>query len=109
MAKKSAKSTLPRILGARVLVRADPDEVKTPGGIVLPASAIKQGEMEIDTRRGVILEVGEGRFNEHTCEFVGSEFEPEQRVVFYGSTVEIDHEGEKLLIVPEGQILAVLS
>ncbi|MBN2578358.1 MAG: co-chaperone GroES [Pirellulales bacterium] len=89
-------------VGANVVVKRMKAEAKTAGGVVLPESARKK------PRQGRILSVGDGRLLPD-----GSRATPQvgegDRVLFdpfAGAEVLIN--GEKLLIISENEILAVV-
>lgn len=90
-------------LGEKVVVRRVDADAVTAGGIVLPDMARQKPE------QGRVLSVGDGRLLPD-----GSRAQPQvvegDRVLFTryaGSEVVID--GEELLILDEGEILAVLA
>ena len=90
-------------LGDKVVVRPMEAEETTAGGIVLPDTAQEK------PRQGRIRSVGDGRLNQD-----GSRSDHEvtegDRVLYSqysGTAVEVD--GESLLIMSEGDILAIVS
>jgi chaperonin GroES len=90
-------------LGANVVVkRIDADE-RTAGGIVLPENSREK------PREGRVLSVGDGR-----CLADGSRL-PHQvregdRVVFAGyAGVEVEVDGESMLIMNEDEIMAIVT
>ena len=90
-------------LGDKVVVRPMEAEETTAGGIVLPDTAQEK------PRQGRILSVGDGRLNQD-----GSRSDHEvtegDRVLYSqysGTAVEVD--SESLLIMSEGDILAIVS
>jgi chaperonin GroES len=92
-----------RPLSDRILVKRVASEEKTKGGIIIPDSA-KEKPLE-----GLVVSVGPGFVRED-----GSRREPVvkagDRVLFGrydGSEVKID--GEELLILREGDVLAVIE
>jgi len=87
----------------KVVVRRSTAEAKTAGGIVLPESAQRR------PKQGRVLSVGDGRLLKD-----GSRAKPQvnegDRVLFddyAGAEVNVD--GEKLLVLDETEILAVLD
>ena len=90
-------------IGDKIVVkRLEADEV-TAGGIVLPSSA--QGKPQ----KGRIVSVGEGRRAKD-----GNRVPPQvaegDRVVFSAySGTEIELDGQKILIMDEGDIVAILD
>ncbi len=90
-------------VGDKVIIRRIEEEETTRGGIVLPDTARET------SRIGRVLSVGDGRRLAD-----GSRYPPQvqegDRVLFdqYSGT-EVDVDGEPLLIVSEGEILAVLE
>ncbi len=90
-------------LSDKVIVRRLEGEEQTAGGIVLPDSARQQPQI------GRVLSVGDGR-RLPDGSLVPHQVHEGERVVFEryaGNEVEID--GEKLLIMREDDILAVLE
>ena len=92
-----------RPLHDRVLVRREEEETKSAGGIVLPGSAAEKPS------RGEVLAVGNGKINDNG-EVRPLDVKVGDKVLFgqyAGNTVKVD--GEELLIMGEGEILAVLE
>ncbi|MGD8453962.1 MAG: co-chaperone GroES [Phycisphaerae bacterium] len=92
-----------RPLGEKVLIKRLEADEKTAGGIVLPDSAKEK------PKRGTVLQVGEGKLLDN------GERQPLQvkqgnQVLFtsYAGT-EVKVDGEEMLIMDEGDILAVLE
>ena len=84
-------------LGNRVLLkRLDPEEKRSPGGIVLPESAKSEKVL-----RGKVVAIG-------SDEKIEVKKGDEVLVPQYGGT-ELERGKEKLLIVKSSDILAVLS
>jgi len=88
-------------LGAKVLVKPDPEEEKTKGGIILPETARKKSQ------EGVVVAVGEGRILDNGQK-VPLSLKVGDRVVFskYGGT-EVEIEGEEYIILDEDSIYAI--
>lgn len=85
----------------RILVRPDPLESQTPGGIYIPDAAKERG------RGAVVLAVGPGRYLEGG-KLVEPCVRPGDRVVMHkhkGFAVELG--GEEHLIVSEADIMAI--
>lgn len=84
-------------LADRVLVRPVPAEEKTVGGIIIPDSAKEK------PAKGEVLAVGRGTKDEEMCVQIGD-------IVLYGkyAGTEIEHEGQKYLIMRQSDILATL-
>ncbi len=90
-------------LGDKVIVRRWEGEETTAGGIVLPDTAKEKPQI------GRVLSVGDGRRLKNGT-LVPPQVHEGERVVFHryaGNEVEVD--GEKLLIMSEDDILAVLE
>jgi chaperonin GroES len=86
-----------RPLGSRVLLRRlDPEEKRSPGGIVLPESAKSEKVL-----RGKVVAVG-------ADEKIEVKKGDEVLVPQYGGT-EVERGKEKLLIVKSSDVLAVLK
>jgi len=90
-----------RPLGDRIVVRPGKEEEVTRGGIVLPDTARKK------PREGEVLAVGPGKMLD-SGERAPVEVSVGDLVVYseYGGT-EITVDGEELVILDEGSILAV--
>ena len=85
-------------LAARVLVKPMAAAENTIGGIILPDSAKEK------PLRGEVIAVGEGTKDEKMLLQEGD-------VVLYGkyAGTELEHEGEKYLIMRQSDILALLK
>ncbi len=85
-------------LADRVLVRAAAVEEKTIGGIIIPDSA-KEKPLQ-----GEVIAVGNGTKDEAMVLQAGDR-------VLYGkyAGTEIEHEGEKYLIMRQSDVLAILK
>ncbi len=92
-----------RPLGEKVLVKRLEAEDHTAGGIVLPDTAKEK------PKRGTILSVGDGRLLD-TGERKPLQVKKGDQVLFtsYAGT-EVKVEGEEMIIMDEGDILAVLE
>lgn len=92
-----------RPLGDKVIVKRLEAETKTAGGIVLPDSAKEK------PKRGTIISVGEGKLADdgkrHALQVKAGD---EVLFTAYAGT-EIKVDGEELLIMDEGDILAVVG
>lgn len=86
-----------RPLADRVLVRPASQEEKTVSGIIIPDSAKEK------PLRGEIIAVGTGTKDEEMILKAGD-------IVLYGkyTGTEIEHEGEKYLIMRQADVLATL-
>lgn len=85
-------------LADRVLIKAAPAEEKTVGGIIIPDTAKEK------PLYGEVLAVGNGTKDEEMVLKTGD-------TVLYGkyAGTEIEHEGEKYLIMRQSDVLAVLA
>lgn len=85
-------------LADRVLIKAAPAEEKTIGGIIIPDTAKEK------PLYGEVLAVGNGTKDEEMVLKAGD-------TVLYGkyAGTEIEHEGEKYLIMRQSDVLAVLA
>jgi chaperonin GroES len=101
MAKTSKARIVP--LGDRVLLReVNPAEAKTAAGIIIPKSA----DAERDTKRGVVVAVGDGKLVDGKREPVSVKVG--QTVLYsWGDVMAV--EGEKYTIVRDGDIAAILN
>ena len=84
-------------LADRVLVRPAAQETKTASGIIIPESALEKPV------KGEVIAVGGGTKDEEMVLKVGD-------TVLYGkyAGTEIEHEGEKYLIMRQSDVLATL-
>lgn len=85
-------------LADRVLIKAAPAEEKTAGGIIIPDTA-KEKPLQ-----GKVLAVGNGTKDEEMVLKAGD-------TVLYGkyAGTEVEHDGEKYLIMRQSDVLAVLA
>ena len=85
-------------LADRVLIKAAPAEEKTAGGIIIPDTA-KEKPLQ-----GEVLAVGNGTKDEEMVLKAGD-------TVLYGkyAGTEVELDGEKYLIMRQGDVLAVLA
>jgi len=92
-----------RPLGEKVLVQRLEAESKTAGGIVLPDSAKEK------PKRGTVLSTGDGRLLD-TGKRHPLQVKKGDQVLFtsYAGT-EVKYEGDEMIIMDEGDILAVLE
>lgn len=92
-----------RPLGDRVLIKRLEAEEKTAGGIVLPDTAKEK------PKRGIVQAVGDGRLLD-SGERSKLQVAKDDQVLFssYAGT-EIKVDGEELLILDEGDILAIIG
>lgn len=86
-----------RPLADRVLVRPVAAEEKTIGGIIIPDSAKEK------PAKGEVIATGQGTKDEEMVLKVGD-------IVLYGkyAGTEIEHEGEKYLIMRQSDVLAMI-
>ena len=92
-----------RPLHDRVVIRRVEEETKTAGGILLPGSAAEKPS------QGVVVAVGKGILRENG-EVRPLDVQAGDKVLFgqyAGTTVKVD--GEELLVMKEGDILAILE
>lgn len=84
-------------LADRVLIRPAAQETKTASGIIIPESALEKPV------KGEVLAVGGGTKDEEMVLKAGD-------TVLYGkyAGTEIEHEGEKYLIMRQSEVLATL-
>lgn len=85
-------------LADRVLIEPAPAETKTIGGIIIPDTA-KEKPLQ-----GKVVAVGAGTKDEEMVLKVGDE-------VLYGkyAGTEIEHEGNKYLIMRQSDVVAILA
>jgi chaperonin GroES len=87
-------------LGDRVIIKPDPDEKKTKGGVFLPETA------RPEERGGVVVAVGPGRITE-----TGFVVEPRvrvgDRILRYKVGSEIQYDGETHIILKESDLIAI--
>ncbi len=97
-----AKANLTPI-GDRVVVKPEPEEVKTKSGIVLPDSAKEKPQ------EGTVVAVGTGRILDNGQK-VPHEVKVGNKIIYskYGGT-EVKIDGEEYIILSERDILAIRS
>jgi chaperonin GroES len=93
-----------RPLNDRVVVRPSEGDEKTASGLFLPETAKEKPQ------QGEVLAVGPGRFDEDGEKRLPLDVKVGDQVLFakYGGT-EIKLDGEKVLILKESDILAVIE
>lgn len=100
---KSVRGTKVVPLGDHIVVKRLEAEQKTAGGIVLPDAAQEK------PHQGRVLSVGDGRQLKDGRR-VGSQVSEGDRVLFSPySGMEVEVDGEKLLIMSEQDLLAVID
>ncbi len=92
-----------RPLGEKVLVKRVEAEAKTAGGIVLPDTAKEK------PRRGIVRAVGDGKLLDDGKRHPLSVTKGDEVLFSSYAGTEIKVDGEELLILDEGDILAVLG
>lgn len=85
-------------LADRVLIEPAPAETKTVGGIIIPDTA-KEKPLQ-----GTVVAVGKGTKDEEMVLKAGDQ-------VLYGkyAGTELEHEGQKYLIMRQSDVVAILS
>ena len=85
-------------LADRVLIEPAPAETKTVGGIIIPDTAIEK------PLQGTVVAVGQGTKDEEMVLKAGDQ-------VLYGkyAGTELEHEGQKYLIMRQSDVVAVLA
>lgn len=93
-----------RPLGNRVVVKPIEQEERTPSGLILPETAKEKPQ------EGEVLAVGPGEWAEDGKSRIPLEVQVGDRVIFakYAGT-EVKVDGEKLLILRESDILAIVE
>ncbi len=91
-------------LANRVVVKPIEEEERTPSGLVLPETAKEKPQ------KGEVLAVGPGEWNEDGDERIPMSVKVGDKVIFakYAGT-EVKVDGEKLLILRESDILAIIQ
>jgi chaperonin GroES len=90
-------------LGTNVVVKRLESEAKTAGGIVLPEAAQKK------PREGRVLSVGDGRQLSDGSR-IPHQVREGDRIVFSDyAGIEVEVNGESMLIMSEDEILAIVS
>lgn len=89
-------------LGDRIVVKPDPEEVKTKSGIVLPDSAKEKPQ------EGTVVAVGAGKVSEYTGKRIALDVKVGDKVIYskYGGT-EIKINDEDYMILSERDIQAI--
>ncbi len=90
-------------LANKIIVRRLDAESRTPGGIMLPDSAKEK------PCKGIVLSVGPGRTTDNGIH-IAMEVKPQQTILFgkYAGN-EVEHEDEKLVILTEPEVMAVIK
>lgn len=93
-----------RPLHDRLLIKRLEEETKTSGGIIIPDSAKEK------PTKGKVVAVGTGYRNEETGKITPLEVKVGDVVLFakWGGT-EVKYNNEELLIMKEGDILAIID
>lgn len=104
MATKTAKKVNLRPLHDKILVRRDEAEDRTESGIYLPEKA------KDTPKTGVVEAVGDGALNKETGARTPLSVKKGDRVIFssYAGT-EVKLNDEKLLVMSEDEVLAILD
>ncbi len=91
-------------LANRVVVKPIEEEERTPSGLVLPETAKEKPQ------KGEVLAVGPGEWNDEGDERIPMSVKVGDKVIFakYAGT-EVKVDGEKLLILRESDILAIIT
>ena len=92
-----------RPLGDKVLVKRLEAEEKTAGGIVLPDTAKEK------PKRGVVQSVGDGRLLDSGQRSTMQVAKGDQVLFSSYAGTEVKVDGEELLILDEGDILAIIG
>jgi chaperonin GroES len=103
--KSSSKVAL-RPLNDKILVRRDEAEDRTAAGIFLPEKA------KDTPKTGVVEAVGTGNLNTDTGKLIPLTVKKGDRVIFSsyaGTEVKLGETAEKLLIMSEDEILAIID
>jgi chaperonin GroES len=90
-------------VGEHVVVKRMEAEVKTAGGIVLPESAQEK------PRQGRVLSIGDGRRRKDGARHQSQVSEGDRILFSPYSGMEVEVNGEKLLIMTEEDILAIID
>ncbi len=90
-------------LANRVVIKPIEEEERTPSGLVLPETAKEKPQ------KGEVIAVGPGEWNEDGDERIPMSVKVGDKVLFakYAGT-EVKVNGEKLLIMRESDILAII-
>ena len=93
-----------RPLGDRLVVEPIEQEERTASGIILPETAKEKPQ------EGLVIAVGPGRYDEEGKQRVAMDVKVGDRVLYakYSGT-EVKLEGKKLLIMREGDLLAIVE
>jgi chaperonin GroES len=93
-----------RPLADRVVVEPIEQEERTASGIILPETAKEKPQ------EGLVIAVGPGRYDEEGKQRVAMDVKVGDRVLYakYSGT-EVKLEGKKLLIMREGDLLAIVE
>lgn len=100
---KPAPKTRIRPINNMVLVKQDKGIEQTEGGIVLPEDQVKA------PMRGTVIAVGPGKLHEDGTRDILDVKVGDQVFLAPFANTELEFEGEKFLIMPEVDIMAVLE
>ena len=105
MKKESNKSKIAmQLLGDRVLVKPEEPMKKTAAGILIPDTATQE-----KATRGTVLAVGPGRMNDDG-KILPMSLKVGQKIYFNpGWESEIEVEGEKLHLIHESDVKAIIK
>ncbi len=93
-----------RPLGDRLVVKRDDPKKESKGGIVLP-DTVQEKPVQ-----GEVLAVGLGKFSDQQDRYIAIDVGVGDHVLFstYSGT-DVEHDGEKLVILREEDVLAVVD
>src|SRR3989338_7159176 len=105
MKKETKRSSIQmQLLGDRVLVRPEEAMKKTASGIIIPDTAKQE-----KATRGVVLAVGPGRMNDDG-KILPMSLRVGQKIYFNpGWESEIELDGEKLHLIHESDVKAIIK
>ena len=94
-------TSYPRVVEDRILVRRDQADERSKGGILMPETT------RVQPGRGVILGVGPGKYLANGARTTFDVKEGDWIQFGAHSGVEIEHNGETLLVMQEADVLAI--
>jgi len=91
---------------ARVMVKKPERQEKTESGIILPDTAVEQGQ----TEQGIVISVGMGSRNINTGEYMSIPIHEGDTIIYTKfSAQEVQYEGQEYFFVAEREIIAVIE
>ena len=92
------------LFGDNVLIKPDPEETQTKGGIIIPDTA------QHNNRKGTVIRIGDGTYDGRTGTFTPTTAKEGDRVIFANDAViQQSHEWDNLLLMTEKDIVSIIK